>query len=389
MAAIAGCLSNSDEGDQETVEPTQTATATETPKQTEKSDDSTETPAKETPKIPEESIIEQFNALGFEAGADYESGQYGVILYSTSEYSTVKTEIDDLRGNFSGYDSHKMTVVKEHEELAAIATVWSAKDTANTAKGYFAEVDGVFDMVAGPLTDGDTDDDNSGIPTATITEHLDTLGFTAGEDYKPKQYGVIVYSDSPVDEIEAEAEGFRGDVERYDSHVKTTVTQRNEWTAVVSFWTTAEAADIAEGFLVGFPGVSVVVTGPLDGSESTQRETDTGVEAFLSDIPNYDDDIVSLDGEPVLTGDATEIGVDGTFVFEPPAVRIEAGTTVEWEWVGGEVPHSVTHVDEAFDSGVLVGDGKTWSYTFENPGVYKYCCTPHQSQNQKGVVFVE
>ena len=77
-------------------------------------------------------------------------------------------------------------------------------------------------------------------------------------------------------------------------------------------------------------------------------------------------------------------------VFDPTNVRVDSGTTVNWEWVDTSHIHSVTakptegyHDDaqklpdgaEPFDSGIKLGG--QFSHTFTATGEYLYVCLPH------------
>ncbi len=63
------------------------------------------------------------------------------------------------------------------------------------------------------------------------------------------------------------------------------------------------------------------------------------------------------------------------FAFSQPNLTVPAGTKVIW-YNSDSAPHTVTTVDRLFDSGRLSRDG-TFSYTFEQPGVYDYYCAIH------------
>ncbi len=120
-------------------------------------------------------------------------------------------------------------------------------------------------------------------------------------------------------------------------------------------------------------------------------DIESEIESYLADVPNWDGEIEDFTGEDdvdIQNGDGEAIGTEGTFVFEPPAITVDAGTTVTWEWVGGD-GHSVTHEEEEFDSETITGDGETFEYTFEEGGLYLYYCIPHRSLEQKGAVVVE
>jgi len=79
--------------------------------------------------------------------------------------------------------------------------------------------------------------------------------------------------------------------------------------------------------------------------------------------------------EPIVT-DAM------SWTFNPKVVEARAGDMVVWRNTG-TLEHSVTA--DTFDAGLL-GPGKTFSKTFDTPGVYAYHCTPHPWM--KGIVRV-
>jgi len=61
--------------------------------------------------------------------------------------------------------------------------------------------------------------------------------------------------------------------------------------------------------------------------------------------------------------------------YSPRAVEISAGTAVRWVNSGG-VTHTVSAVDDQFDSGIM-RRGAVFTETFDTPGVYLYCCDLH------------
>lgn len=80
---------------------------------------------------------------------------------------------------------------------------------------------------------------------------------------------------------------------------------------------------------------------------------------------------------------------DAYWGYGPAAVAITPGSAVRWQWSGRGGSHDVVERNERFDSGKPVDSGKkTFEVTFDDPGVFKYFCTPHRSQDMKGVVFV-
>ena len=87
-------------------------------------------------------------------------------------------------------------------------------------------------------------------------------------------------------------------------------------------------------------------------------------------------------------------GVDG-LLFDPPAVLVDPGTTVVWEWTGAGGVHGVAHEpgdgEPVFESEVVevVGDaGHTFSHEFQDRATFRYYCPSYRSADMKGVVAV-
>jgi plastocyanin len=70
--------------------------------------------------------------------------------------------------------------------------------------------------------------------------------------------------------------------------------------------------------------------------------------------------------------------------FTPEVVEIIKGTTVVWTNDDG-VPHTVTSISGAFDSG-NIDPGKTYSYTFNEVGPFEYRCGVHPSMTHGKVI---
>lgn len=70
--------------------------------------------------------------------------------------------------------------------------------------------------------------------------------------------------------------------------------------------------------------------------------------------------------------------------YLPISIEIESGTTVTWA-NDDSVVHTVTDNEKSFDS-EFIQAGKTWSHTFESPGIIDYICTLHPWM--KGTVSV-
>ena len=93
--------------------------------------------------------------------------------------------------------------------------------------------------------------------------------------------------------------------------------------------------------------------------------------------------VVSARG-PEVDVEIVESGDLGTWGYSPAVLTVPVGTTVVWRNVGLQA-HSVTSQDQLFDSRLL-DSGKSWSYTFDAPGTYRYFCVPRPWM--KGVVVV-
>lgn len=132
----------------------------------------------------------------------------------------------------------------------------------------------------------------------------------------------------------------------------------------------------------GMRGVVVVAEPPSSGNEK--------LDEWVVASGNFDGTVVDRTGTDTA---AVSVGVEGnggTFAFGPPAVRVDAGTTVEWEWVEESGPHTVVFEDvDAGSTEVYAEPGVHVEHTFETPGTYLYACEPHESLGMRGAVVVE
>ena len=82
--------------------------------------------------------------------------------------------------------------------------------------------------------------------------------------------------------------------------------------------------------------------------------------------------------------DATSIQIEN-IAFSPETITIKKGTTLTWT-NKDSVGHTVTGDDgEGPDSGPL-GQGETYSYTFNEAGSFAYHCKPHPSMKATVIV---
>ena len=113
------------------------------------------------------------------------------------------------------------------------------------------------------------------------------------------------------------------------------------------------------------------------------------IHTFLRHARLYDETITDARGEDeveVIVG----AGQQG-FAYDPVALRVDVGTTVEWVWSGTGGGHDVVSTggsDFSFESERTREAGTTFSYTFDDGGVALYECRPHRTQGMLGAVDV-
>jgi plastocyanin len=96
--------------------------------------------------------------------------------------------------------------------------------------------------------------------------------------------------------------------------------------------------------------------------------------------------VLGSSAQPAATATQT-VGVADN-EYQPAAITITAGDTVEWDWTG-TAPHSVTADDNSFDSGELTGTQQAFSRVFSAAGTYGYYCTVHGAALMSGTITVQ
>ncbi len=127
--------------------------------------------------------------------------------------------------------------------------------------------------------------------------------------------------------------------------------------------------------------------GGSDGSGSSSG-VPSEVEEYLSDVGNFEGSLEDATGQSEVTVQVGTEANGGNFGFTPAAVRVDAGTTVAWEWTGKGGSHNVVDEDGAFESELVDEEGYTFEHTLEESGVSLYFCTPHKGVGMKGAVVV-
>lgn len=109
---------------------------------------------------------------------------------------------------------------------------------------------------------------------------------------------------------------------------------------------------------------------------------------WFDNVGYWDEQTTDLTGEGVVT---VEVGgqANNNLSFNPVAIHVDPGTSVEWEWTGEGGAHNVVAEDDSFTSGAPIAEaGTTFTQTFDGDGITNYYCQPHQSQGMKGAVAV-
>jgi len=122
------------------------------------------------------------------------------------------------------------------------------------------------------------------------------------------------------------------------------------------------------------------------GSESGS-ESDDDLAGWFGNVSNYDG-VVDQTGESEVTVEVGAQGNDGAFAFGPAAVRVDPGTMVVWEWTGDGGNHNVVAEEGSFESELVGESGHTFEHAFEETGVFKYACSPHEAMGMKGAIVV-
>ena len=159
------------------------------------------------------------------------------------------------------------------------------------------------------------------------------------------------------------------------------MTRHADTTATTQYADTT--ATTRRGFVrAGLAGAAV--TGALSVGAGSAAAAYGG---WLDDVDNYDGTHDHRGEEEVRV----DVGAGSGLLFDPPAILIDEGTTVVWEWTGEGGGHNVAETNGAFESELTDAAGHTFEHTFadaEEGDVFEYVCTPHEAVGMKGVVAI-
>lgn len=132
-------------------------------------------------------------------------------------------------------------------------------------------------------------------------------------------------------------------------------------------------------------GASAALAG-CSGDDAPPAEPEPG--DWFDGVRHYDgfEDHTGEDRVTVRVG----AGDDG-FRFDPPAITVDPGTSLAFEWTGEGGDHEVAEADDEWSNPEgLVGDaGHVWEREFTEAGTHRYECWPHSGQGMRGAIFVD
>ena len=158
--------------------------------------------------------------------------------------------------------------------------------------------------------------------------------------------------------------------------------------------TGADAARTNGGVGLGRRGLMQAGLGASTATGATAAAAPAAAQAYgewMSDVSNYEATFDYTGQESVTV--AVGVGENGV-LFDPPAILVDPGTTVTWEWTGEGGQHNVVHQpegedgDPAFESELKQEAGATFEQTFEEETAFRYYCNPYRDAGMKGVVAV-
>ena len=142
---------------------------------------------------------------------------------------------------------------------------------------------------------------------------------------------------------------------------------------------------------VAAAGVTAISASAASAQETVSYGDWFTAQAKGGEVQNFDGTTVDERGSDSITIEVGAEGNGGPFAFAPPAVRIDPGTTVTFDWVSDT--HN-TIIEEAPSGTAWEGHqpientGFSYEHTFETEGLYKYYCEPHLTLGMKAAIVV-
>lgn len=150
---------------------------------------------------------------------------------------------------------------------------------------------------------------------------------------------------------------------------------------------TNDSAGLSRRGLFRVGAGAAVAAASASAATPTYAQEEFDYDDWFDDVPNFEGTVDRTGQEEVTV----EVGAgDDGLVFEPPAIHVDPGTTVIFQWTGEGGVHNVVErePEERYESDLVEDAGTTYEVTFESDGISKYVCTPHEGLGMKGAVAV-
>jgi plastocyanin len=144
-------------------------------------------------------------------------------------------------------------------------------------------------------------------------------------------------------------------------------------------WSAGQGGSISDAQETDEFGIATAIwtLGPDEGNQVATAEVSGATNSPLS---------YTATAEPDEPPGGVTVLVLATNTFSPATVTIAPGQSVTWEWAEGSGMHNVVPDDqEPAPSGVLAEGPKTYAYTFDAPGTYRYYCVAHGNRGGVGM----
>jgi plastocyanin len=130
---------------------------------------------------------------------------------------------------------------------------------------------------------------------------------------------------------------------------------------------------------IGILIASVVIAGAIVATYILSGNMNMGVEGSENSVQQPT--TTSIRSNSTLVKIVANAGSNS---FSPNPVEVNVGETVTWVNDDSGI-HTITSKDAVFDSGIM-GEGQSFSYTFDKAGEYSYNCSPHPNMVGTAVV---
>lgn len=143
---------------------------------------------------------------------------------------------------------------------------------------------------------------------------------------------------------------------------------------------------------VGGTAILATVAGCLDNDDPDDADDVDddpldmdAIENHLADANGWEGELQDHRGEETVTIEVGDPDGGNNYMFDPIAPELDVGTELVWDWIDTS-SHSVTALDQTFDSGVEAD--YTFEYTIEEEGTILYECQPHRAVGHLGALVV-